>query len=141
MSMKASSRLAGGTLRSDVDVNGRHTIVTDEPLRLGGTDAGPAPHELLPAAVASCVATTIAMYARTKGWGLDEIVVDVVYDNEVTPRRMQIEIRLPGSLAPAQLERLRRVAQTCPIRRALEAGFELEERIMSDPHPLPHQAA
>ena len=30
----------------EVEVNGRHTIVTDEPEGLGGTDQGPAPHEL-----------------------------------------------------------------------------------------------
>ncbi len=141
MSMKATSTLAGMSLRSVVDVNGRHSIVTDEPVRLGGTDEGPAPHELLPAAVASCVATTIAMYARTKGWDLGELAVDVDYDNDAVPRRLEIDIHLPDSLAPAQLERLRRVARTCPIRRALETGFALEERLTTEPRHLPHQAA
>jgi putative redox protein len=141
MSMKASARLVGPTLRSEIDVNGRHTIVTDEPARLGGTNTGPAPHELLPAAVAACVSTTIAMYARTKGWDLAEIVVDVDYDNEATPRRLDVEVHLPDSLAPAQVDRLRRVAATCPIRRSLEAGFAIEERFDFAPRHAPDQAA
>jgi putative redox protein len=141
MSMTASAKLDRSGLRSEVDVNGRHVVVTDEPVRLGGTDAGPAPHELLPAAVAACVATTIGMYAQTKGWDVGEVTVDVDYDNEVTPRRLEIALRLPDSLAPSQIERLRRVANTCPIKRAFEAGFEFEERLIVEPRHIPNQAA
>jgi putative redox protein len=52
MSMTATARRVGETLRHEVDVNGRHSIVTDEPTSLGGTDSGPAPHELLQATLA-----------------------------------------------------------------------------------------
>lgn len=82
MSMTATARRVGATLRHEVDVNGRHSIVTDEPTSLGGTDSGPAPHELLPATLASCIATMIALYAQTKGWEIGEVSVEVVYDNE-----------------------------------------------------------
>jgi putative redox protein len=129
MSMNASARLTSGGLRNEIDVNGRHTIVTDEPERLGGTDDGPAPHELLPAIVASCITTTLAMYARTKDWELGEVRVDVDYDNEATPRRLEIDVRIPAKLSSAQLQRLERVARTCPIRRSLEAGFEFCEAV------------
>ncbi len=40
MSFTASARSIGGTMRHEIDVNGRHTIVTDEPESLGGTDSG-----------------------------------------------------------------------------------------------------
>ena len=49
MAITATARRTGGDLRCEVDVDGRHVIVTDEPERLGGTDEGPAPHELLAA--------------------------------------------------------------------------------------------
>ena len=61
-------------------MNGRHVIITDEPLSLGGTDTGPAPHELLPAALASCISTMIVLYAKRKAWDLDDVRVDVGYD-------------------------------------------------------------
>jgi putative redox protein len=140
MRLKASARRVGGGLRHEVDVNGRHLITTDEPVRLGGTDAGPTPHELLPAALAACIATMIAMYGQTKGWNVGEVAVDVDYDHEAEPRQFVIEVRLPDSLSRTQLERLRRVANTCPIRRALETGFEFEERIVTEPG-RPHRHA
>jgi len=140
MSMTASARLTSGGLRSEIDVNERHTIVTDEPERLGGTDHGPAPHELLPAAVAGCVATTLALYARTKDWDLGEITVDVEYDSDATPRHLKIDVHFPDELSEIQRIRLERVARTCPIRRAFEAGFEFDEQLLTGPR-LPEAAS
>ncbi len=129
MSMTATARRMGDTLRFEVGVNGRHVIVTDEPERLGGTDQGPAPHELLPAMLASCVATMISMYAQNRDWNIGEIVVDVSYDSESVPCRISIALHLPDDLTPDQQRRLQRVADTCPARRALETGFAFEERV------------
>lgn len=131
MSFTASARSIGSGLRHEVDVNGRHVLVTDEPESLGGTDAGPAPHELLPAALAACISTMIALYARRKEWHLGEIQVDVEYDHESEPRRFDVAVRLPAGLSPDQIARLERVARTCPVRRALEAGSVFDERIVT----------
>lgn len=128
MTMSASARRVGGGLECEVDVNRRHTITTDEPERLGGTDRGPAPHELLPAMLASCVTTMVAAYAQSRGWNVDGISTDVSYDTDTTPRRVLVELHLPGSLSADQRRRLERVAASCPARRALEAGFSFEER-------------
>ncbi len=131
MSMTATARRSSG-LRYEIDVNGRHTIITDEPERLGGTDEGPAPHELLAATLAACIATTIAMYAQRREWDV-EAAVDVDYNPDSVPRRFAVDIRLPPDLTPEQRQRLERVAETCPVRRALEAGFAFEERVLSAP--------
>jgi putative redox protein len=120
-----------GGLRHEVDVNGRHTLVTDEPLALGGTDEGPAPHELLPAALASCIGTMVGMYAQKRGWEIGRPRVEVVYDKDAEPRLFEIELHLPDGLTADQVRRLERVAATCPLRRALEAGFEFRERTAS----------
>lgn len=132
MTMTATTERIG-KLRHRVDVNGRHAIVTDEPTRLGGTDEGPAPHELLPAALASCIATMIALYSERHGWDVGDARVEVSYDPDCTPRHVGIEIHLPESLSTDQVKRLERVAETCPLRRALEAGFSFEERVVSAP--------
>jgi putative redox protein len=130
MSFTASARSTDGTLRHEVDVNGRHTIVTDEPLSLGGTDTGPAPHELLPATLASCISTMIVLYAQRKQWDLGDVRVDVEYDYQAEPRRFEVTVHLPAGLTEDQVTRLRRVANTCPVRRALEGAFVFEERIL-----------
>lgn len=130
MPMTATAHAIDGGLRHEVDVNGRHTIITDEPEQLGGTDLGPAPHELLPAMLASCICTMICLYARRRGWELQDARVEVVYDPEPTPRRARVRVHLPDGLTDGQIERLLKVAETCPARRALEAGFTFDEQIV-----------
>jgi len=129
MSLFATARSIPGTLRQEVVIDGRHRFITDEPPHLGGDGSGPAPHELFPAALAACVSTTLVMYARTKGWELGEVTVAVDYDHRSTPRRFEIVIQLDGDLSDAQLERLERVARSCPLRRSIEAGIEFVESI------------
>jgi putative redox protein len=126
----ASAIGSGSSLSHEVDVNDRHILVTDEPHSLGGTDKGPAPHELLPAALASCVSTMIAMYARRRDWDIGAIRVDVEYDADATPRECEVTVFQPEGLTDEQVERLTRVAQTCPVKRALEAGFVVNERVL-----------
>lgn len=131
MSLTARSRSISDTLRQQVVIGDGHRLVTDEPIRLGGDGSAPAPHELLPAALAACISTTVVMYARTKEWPLTSVEVDVDYDHKATPRRFEVDVRLQGDLDEEQLARLERVAESCPVRRAFEAGFELEEHVRS----------
>lgn len=129
MSLIATARSVPGTLRQDVLIGGEHALVTDQPVEAGGDGVGPSPHELLPAALAACVAFTLTAYARTKRWDIGTVSVTVDYDHHATPRRCLVRVDLGGDVTPLQLERLRRVAAACPVRRALEAGFVFEERI------------
>ena len=129
MSLTASARSIPGTLRQEIVIDGNHRLITDAPESLGGDGSAPAPHELLPAALASCISTTLVMYARTKKWDLGEVSVDVDYDHRSTPRRFEIAIHLGGRLSDEQLERLEKVAASCPLRRSIEAGMVFEERI------------
>jgi len=132
MSYTATARSIDGTLRHEIDVNGRHSITTDEPESLGGTDTAPTPHELLAATLASCVSTMIVLYAQRRDWDLGDVRVDVDYDADTTPRCVEVTIHLPDGLTPDQTRRLERVAATCPVRRALEAGFTFDERLVTD---------
>jgi putative redox protein len=129
MSLTATAHSIPGTLRQEVVIDGKHRLITDEPEHLGGDGSGPAPHELFPAALASCIATTLVMYARTKGWELGDVSVAVDYDNRSTPRRFDVVIELDGNLTDEQLQRLEKAAASCPVRRAVEAGIEFVETI------------
>jgi len=129
VSLTASARSVPGTLRTELLVDGRHHLMTDEPPELGGDGTAPAPHELLPAALAACISTTLVIYARTKDWDLGDVSVDVEYDHHSTPRAFQVDIRTTADLTPGQLERLDKVAAACPLRRSLEAGFTFSEHL------------
>ena len=129
MSLTATARSIPGTLRQDILIDGKHHLITDEPESVGGEGSAPAPHELLPAALASCISTVLVMYARTKEWDLGDVSVGVDYDHHATPRRFDVTITLTGDLSEEQLARLEKVAATCPVRRSIEAGVEILERI------------
>ena len=133
MSLTATSRAIPGTLRSDILIAGQHRLLTDEPEAVGGGGTAPAPHELLAAALAGSVSTTLVMYANRKGWELGEVTVDVDYDHKSTPRRVDVRIEVTGALAPEQLARLEQIAAACPVRRSLEAGFAFHEELVHAP--------
>lgn len=71
-------------------------------------------------------------YARRHEWKIAGMRVDVDCDAERTPRHQAVHLHLPDRLTGDQVARLRRVAETCPVRRAFEAGSELEEQISLD---------
>jgi putative redox protein len=129
MPLTATVRSSADTLRQEILVNDRHWLVTDEPESLGGTDTAPTPHELLPAALAACVATTIHMFARRKGLSLNEISVEATLDPAVRPQRCTITVVLPPGLGEAQWRRLEYVARACVVHRTLEQAVDFEQTI------------
>ena len=129
MSLRAVARAVPGTLRQDVEIDGRYHVITDEPKRLGGDDSASSPHELLPAALAACISTHLVMYARTKDWELGDLSVDVDYDHRSDPREFRVDIRVGSTLTTGQLDRLQKVAVACPVRKALAAGATFTEQI------------
>jgi putative redox protein len=116
----------------EIDIEGGHTIVVDEPADAGGTDAGPSPGRLLAASLAACTAVTMEMYAERKQWeiGSVEVDVDATYDGHV-PTAFDVTVRLPAGLSEAQRERLLAVASKCPVHRALtgETAVTISDRV------------
>jgi putative redox protein len=116
----------------EVDVEGGHTLVVDEPAAIGGTDTGPRPTQLLAASLAGCTAITVEMYADRKGWdvGAIEVDVDVAYDGAV-PASFAVALRLPRELDDDQRQRLLTIAAKCPVHRVLvgEATVIVSERV------------
>jgi putative redox protein len=104
----------------EVEIEGGHTILVDEPPQAGGTDVGPRPTLLLAASLASCTAVTMEMYAERKGWdpGRVEVEVDVEYDGPA-PIAFDLTLRLPERLSDEQRERLRTIAAKCPVHKVV----------------------
>jgi putative redox protein len=116
----------------EVDMEGGHTLVVDEPADRGGTDTGPRPTQLLAASLAGCTAITVEMYAERKGWdvGAIEVDVDVSYDGPV-PSTYAVALKLPTELDEEQRQLLLRVAAKCPVHKVLvgEASVTVAERL------------
>lgn len=110
---------------------GRHTVTVDEPVEEGGDDLGPSPQELLAAALASCTAVTMEMYAHRKGWDVSGLLVDCRYTpaERGCPTRFELILKLPAHLEDEQMERLRVIAAKCPVHRTLEGEVAFDERV------------
>jgi putative redox protein len=111
----------------EVEIEGGHRLVIDEPEEAGGTNRGPSPTRTVAAALAACTAITIEMYAGRKGWDLGEVEVEVEmeYGEAGVPRSFVVTLRLSGKLSEDQLERVRVIAGRCPVHRVLSGAREV----------------
>jgi putative redox protein len=127
--MRAVARLREG-FTHDIKV-GRHHVTADEPTQEGGQDLGPSPQELLSAALASCTAVTMEMYAQRKGWNVNGLEVDCRYSpaERGCPTRFELVMRMPAHLSEEQVERLQVIAAKCPVHRTLEGEVAFDERV------------
>lgn len=109
-----------------IEVSG-HRLTGDEPEAAGGRNLGPAPYDLLTAALGECTAMTVRWYAEQQKWPLDHVEVTLTHgkggEGAASPRQDMFTktIRLTGAeLTPEQRARLIEVAAQCPVRRTLE---------------------
>lgn len=111
-----------GRYQQDITV-GQHVLIADEPLSVGGADAGPAPFDFLMAGLGACTSMTLRMYAERKGLALTRVSVALSHekiDFEGKPRdRINRTITLEGDLSEEQRQRLLEIAEKCPLHRAL----------------------
>ncbi|WP_395943442.1 OsmC family protein [Brevundimonas sp.] len=106
---------------------GGHVLTGDESFAAGGGGLGPAPFELLAAALAECTAMTMRWYARGQGWSVEAIEVAVEYGKkqragDTAPSDVfekTITLRAPD-LSDEQRTRLLNIAAQCPVQRTLE---------------------
>lgn len=123
--------------RSEIFANG-FPLVADEPLEYGGSNEGPSPYEYLLVALGACTAMTVQMYARRKGWPLEEAVVrlshhkihaDDCRDCDEKVRKIDMferELELRGELDDVQRQRLLEIAEMCPVHRTLTGTVRIE---------------
>lgn len=134
---------AGGRYLNHVEI-GRHRLLADEPVSVGGYDAGPSPFQLLAAALGACTSMTLRMYAERKQLDLRRVTVDVRHDRHRadadadagtgTAGRVDVDrftrvVHLDGDLDDAQRAALLRIAEKCPVHRALAGTAEIVTRL------------
>lgn len=129
--MKVVARRSEG-LAHDVEIEGGHEIVIDEPVAAGGSDSGPSPTQLLAASLAGCTAITLELYAERKGWDLGALEVEVDFTSEdLAPAAFEVVLRLPDSFDAEQRQRLLKIAGKCPVHKVLasETSIAISDRV------------
>lgn len=104
---------------------GTHRVLTDEPVELGGEDTGPAPYDLLAAALAACTAITVTMYARRKSMDLRDIDVRVGHRQQDGVFMLERRISYLGNLSADDKQRLDVIAEKCPVHKTLSGQIRI----------------
>lgn len=123
-----------GPYQQDIRI-GRHQFVADEPVTIGGGDAGPAPYDLLMAALGACTSMTLRMYAERRSLALRQVTVEVRHEKisvEGQPAkvdRFARRIVLDGDLTEEQRQKLLEIANKCPVHRTLSSGSLIETEL------------
>jgi putative redox protein len=99
---------------------GHHHLSADEGSAHGGGDVGPAPYELLCAALGARTAITLRMYAERKEWPLQAVHVDVRFRREDKVGAIVRVLRFAGELDDAQRARLADIAERTPVTLTLK---------------------
>lgn len=119
-----------GTFAQVVRVADRHVLLADEPMGIGD-DTGPAPYDLLLAALGTCTSMTVRMYADRKQWPLEDVAVRLSHSKvhaddcaacESDSGKVDVierELVLSGPLDAEQRKRLLEIADRCPVHRSL----------------------
>ncbi len=120
---------------------GRHRLLADEPEDAGGGDLGPSPYDYLAAALAACTTMTLNLYARHKNLPLSRVSCHVTHhrvhaaDCEAcTTKEGRIDvferaITIEGEIEPAVRQRLREIADRCPVHRTLENEIKIRTEL------------
>jgi putative redox protein len=91
-----------------------------------GGNSGMRPHELLEAALASCMTITARMVADELGVSADGVRVFVELERAERTSTFRYELQLPANLSEEQIETMRARVANSPVRRTLSADLRFE---------------
>lgn len=107
-----------------------HQGISDVTLDKGGSDSGFGPHQLLEAALATCVNITVRIYADTHAIPLRGVTTNVTLDKTGADDVVfRYDLVLDGELTPEQESKLQLAAKACPVRRTLSKKISFESGV------------
>lgn len=123
------SVLYAGNKKCDLKHPEGAAIRTDAPKDIGGDASGFSPTDLVAAGLASCILTTMAMYAERHGLDLSGATATVEKHMTTPPAqrriaRLPVVVTLPATVPADMRERLERVGHTCPVHASLHAEID-----------------
>src|SRR5213594_2238848 len=146
MATQSNDKTADVVVRGDARsfrqevVAGKYSFSADEPVSVGGGDAGPDPYDYLLTALGVCTSMTIGLFARRNRLPLEHITVSLSHSRiyaadceecetkEGMLDRIDVEVELTGALSAEQHAKLMQVAAKCPVHRTLTSEINIRLR-------------
>jgi len=122
--MEVTTHRGTGPLQQVVEI-GPHRILTDVAPAFGGEASGPEPHDILAAALAACTTLTVNLYAKRKGWQLDDVRVTIRHGQEGNTYALHRHIEYVGALSAEDKARLTEIANKCPVHKTLSGQITI----------------
>jgi putative redox protein len=108
--------------------NGQDAGFSDTSLDKGGGGAGFRPHELLEAALASCMSMTLRMYAQRHAIALADFSVEVNLNrNEPGAAIFEYRLCMTQELDASVLAALHACLKRCPVSKTLAGALQLKQ--------------
>lgn len=100
--------------------DGVHTGLADTTEDKGGGNSGFRPHDLLEAALATCLSMWLKMYATNHGYNVSAVEANVSIDRSQPDETIfNYTLDISGDLAEGEQEKLLQVAKTCAVHKTL----------------------
>lgn len=126
-----SSVVYEGELRTIcTHINSSSSIETDAPCDNNGRGERFSPTDLLATSLAACMATVMGIKARTMGFDLDNMKVDVEKIMKADPRRVgsiKLKFHMPDGLDVDEKTKtiLKNTAHTCPVQQSIHPDINV----------------
>ena len=111
--------------------SGNH-FETDAPADNNGKGERFSPTDLLATSLAACMITVMGIKARTMGFDLDEVKIDVLKIMKSDPRRVggiELTFHIPDQLAEVDEKTriiLKNTGETCPVIKSIHPDIEVK---------------
>jgi putative redox protein len=130
MAVKIEAVYEGDLHCAVLHVPSRDRIATDAPADNQGKGERFSPTDLVAAALATCILTTMGIAARNRGLDIRGARAEVLKEMSSVPRRhigkLTARIELPASLEPRARAIMELAARECPVTASLGPGTEID---------------
>ncbi len=107
--------------------DGLHQGVADTTADKGGGNSGFRPHDLLEAALATCLNMWLSMFANNHGIPVAQVETRVSLDRSRSDEVIfNYSIDISGSLSGSEKQKLLSAAQACPVHKTLAKKLTLK---------------
>jgi redox-sensitive bicupin YhaK (pirin superfamily)/uncharacterized OsmC-like protein len=127
-----------GQIRQTIQISS-HQLNADASEAAGGSATGPDPHDLFDAALATCKAMTLQLYAKRKNIPLQEVKVEISRDDSDEAKglyQLHVRLELIGELTTEQRGQLLAIADKCPIHKLMtQTEVQVHTSLKAEPAP------